>query len=401
MAHLTNKFIEHLVTPDKRKEYFDDTIKGLSLRITPTGKKTFSVVKRIDGKLTRLTIGPYPIVTIKQARDKAIKLLNVINDGVNPNLKDKDESLRKIALKDVFQNYIISRGTNLKSNTRRNYEGILDSYLRDWQRKPIAHITRDMIEKRHRKITAQSPSRANSVMRLLRALFNYAMGEYEDSHAQPIITHNPVARLTHVKAWNREERRKNVMKPHEIKIWWQALETLPDNELNQKRPNHSETARDYFKFVLLTGLRRREASNLTWENIDFSDRSLLIPNTKNYESHSLPLSDFVIDLLKVRKSNTKSQYVFEGLTINKPMNDPKKQVAKLREISGVDFTIHDLRRTFITIAESLDIPSYTLKRLMNHKSDRDVTGGYIIQDINRLRAPMQAINQYILDLVND
>ena len=80
MAHLTNKFIEHLVTPDKRKEYFDDTIKGLSLRITPTGKKTFSVIKRIDGKLTRLTIGPYPIVTIKQARDKAIKLLNVIND---------------------------------------------------------------------------------------------------------------------------------------------------------------------------------------------------------------------------------------------------------------------------------------------------------------------------------
>lgn len=47
--------------------------------------------------------------------------------------------------------------------------------------------------------------------------------------------------------------------------------------------------------------------------------------------------------------------------------------------------IHDLRRTFITIAESLDISAYALKRLLNHKMNNDVTAGHIIIDAERLR----------------
>jgi integrase len=81
------------------------------------------------------------------------------------------------------------------------------------------------------------------------------------------------------------------------------------------------------------------------------------------------------------------------------MNDPKKQVAKVRKISKVYFNIHDLRRTFITIAESLDTPAYALKQLINHKDARDVTAGYIIMDIERLRKPMNEISNYILEQV--
>ncbi len=55
-----------------------------------------------------------------------------------------------------------------------------------------------------------------------------------------------------------------------------------------------------------------------------------------------------------------------------------------------------MRRTFITIAESLDIPAYALKRLMNHKMSNDVTAGYIIVDVERLRKPMQFVTDYVL-----
>lgn len=55
-----------------------------------------------------------------------------------------------------------------------------------------------------------------------------------------------------------------------------------------------------------------------------------------------------------------------------------------------------LRRTFITIAESLDIPVYALKRLLNHKMTQDVTAGYIIMDVERLRKPMQQITDCLL-----
>ena len=47
-------------------------------------------------------------------------------------------------------------------------------------------------------------------------------------------------------------------------------------------------------------------------------------------------------------------------------------------LSGVPFTLHDLRRTFITIAESLELSQYAIKHLVNHKTPNDVTAGYII-----------------------
>ena len=67
------------------------------------------------------------------------------------------------------------------------------------------------------------------------------------------------------------------------------------------------------------------------------------------------------------------------------------------KISGVPFALHDLRRTFATIAESLDISTYAVKRLLNHSVDQnDVTSGYIVTDVERLRKPMQQIDNFIL-----
>ncbi len=79
------------------------------------------------------------------------------------------------------------------------------------------------------------------------------------------------------------------------------------------------------------------------------------------------------------------------------INDPKKAVLKVVELSGVPFTLHDLRRTFATIAEGLDLPAYALKRLLNHKMNNDVTAGYIMRDVERLRKPMQRIAAFLIE----
>jgi integrase len=234
-------------------------------------------------------------------------------------------------------------------------------------------------------------------MRHLRAYFNYAMGEYIDSNDMPIVLHNPTKVLSHVKAWNREKRKQTVIKTYDLKAWFKAVMDLPQHQLNTKQPNTAEICRDLFLFILFTGLRRREATNLMWSNIDFKDHSLTIEDTKNHETHSLPLTPFLLEVLERRKSD--SLYIFQGTTHDKPLNDPKKQLDKVRKISGVYFNLHDLRRTFITIAESLDINTYALKQLLNHKDQRDVTGGYIITDMERLREPMNKITDFILEQV--
>jgi integrase len=157
---------------------------------------------------------------------------------------------------------------------------------------------------------------------------------------------------------------------------------------------NNDLARDYFLLVILTGLRRTEALNLRWDNVDLMGRTLTVRDTKNHQDHTLPLSDYPLELLEVRQREAVGKYVFEG---------PRGQLSNLRyvmatviERSGVTFTTHDLRRTFATVADSLDIPGYAVKALLNHKTGADVTAGYIIADVERLRGPMQRITDYLL-----
>lgn len=108
------------------------------------------------------------------------------------------------------------------------------------------------------------------------------------------------------------------------------------------------------------------------------------------------MSDFLLDLLQRRKPEAVNEYVFPGANGVGRIIEQRKQMDRVTLESGVKFTIHDLRRTFITLAESLDISAYALKSLLNHKMSNDVTAGYIIIDAERLRIPMQKITDHLL-----
>ena len=119
--------------------------------------------------------------------------------------------------------------------------------------------------------------------------------------------------------------------------------------------------------------------------IDLDERKLHLPTTKNGDPLILPLSDYLLNLLRERKECAgASPWVFPGKGPAGHIVEPKKFSQRVTAASGVTFTLHDLLRTYITIAESLDIPHYALKRLLNHRSSADVTGGYIIINVDRL-----------------
>jgi integrase len=147
-------------------------------------------------------------------------------------------------------------------------------------------------------------------------------------------------------------------------------------------------------------LRRQEAVELTWNRVDFKAKIITITDTKNHHTHVLLLSDFLLKMFENRKAESisVSTFVFPGKGRAGYNVEPRKVMNKIIAQSGVNFTLHDLRRTFITIAESLDIPAYALKRLLNHKMTQDVTAGYIVMDVERLRMPMQKITDHLLKL---
>ena len=400
IINFTKTVLDSLPIPegDSRPYYHDSETPGLALRVTSNGVKSFMVQRRINKEPQIVTLGRYPEMPIQVARKLAVKALGIISEGVNPTKQKQEETLKSITLGEVFSDYIKNRGTNLKANTQKNYVGTFNAYLIEWANTPIDDITGKMILQKHRDISKSSHSRANTVMRHLRAYYRFAINEYEDSNNKPIFTYNPVQKLSHHNVWNPEKRKQTVIKTYDLKTWYEAVLDLPNHQYKEIYIPSAEICRDLFLFILFTGLRRREASTLMWDNIDFKDHSLTIENTKNNEPHSLPLTPFLLEILERRKSD--SPYVFQGTTTDKPLNDPKKQLDKVRKISGVYFNLHDLRRTFITIAERLDINSYALKKLLNHKDPRDVTGGYIITDMERLREPMNKISDYILEQVH-
>ena len=152
--------------------------------------------------------------------------------------------------------------------------------------------------------------------------------------------------------------------------------------------------------VRSTGLRRSEAASLRWDDVDLVGRTLTILDTKNREPLVLPLSDFLLEMLTARReASPTSPWVFPGPGKSGHLSEPKTAVRQVAESSGISFTPHDLRRTFLTMAEGLDISAYALKRLANHKTKGDVTAGYLVLDAERLRRPMQAITDHIISRI--
>ena len=71
---------------------------------------------------------------------------------------------------------------------------------------------------------------ANLVMRLLRSVLNFALAHYEHGFGKPLLTENPVQRLTRTRAWYRAERRQTVIKIHQLPAWYKAVDALRSDQ---------------------------------------------------------------------------------------------------------------------------------------------------------------------------
>lgn len=291
----------------------------------------------------------------------------------------KKKQLQPPTLRQVFEDYQQAR--DLKPVTVRNYNQRLNVQLKDWLDLPITAITKDMIEARHRQI--QGKAMANCTMRTLRALLHYAMIKYEDA-GEPMLKSNPVKRLSELRVWHRDRRRKTVLSKHDLKPWFQGVFSL-DNS----------TMRDFFLLLLFTGMRKNEGLNLRWSDVNLDDGTILLRDTKNGEDFTLPLSGYAWNMLIVRRHGARSEFVFPNIDGSKAIVSADKAIAHIQQRSGVKFCLHDLRRTFISIADDLDIKNEVIKALVNHKT-RDVTEGYMCRSTERLRRSSQRITDAIL-----
>jgi len=409
-VRLTKAIVQQLPSPTagKYKIYRDDKLTGFCVRVMHSGIKTFIVDKKINKKLQRITIGRFGQLTVDQARQQAQKVLSQLCMGVDPQHTQK-EGAPVITLEQVFNDYLRAR-KSLGSATIKDYEFVIKREFSDWEQQPLTKITTDMVIKRHVAIGKRSQYSADKAFRVLRALFNFAMCSYEDADGNSLIAHNPVAKLSKTRAWYPKTRRRTKIETHELAIWFEAVNALR----NENQQSIANSVKYYLLVLLFTGLRRSEAIRLMWSEyqsdnpevakkqriVDLTTKTLLIPDPKNGEAHTLPLSDYLVTLLTRHKAQSQSQYLFPDSSGKTHIKEPRKIMDRVTAQTGISFILSDLRRTFISIAESLDIPAYALKRLLNHKIiGTDVTAGYIVSDVERLKKPMQKIAGFILENV--
>lgn len=394
-VHFTKREIDALpfAAPGKR-DYYRDARFAVSLRlaVTDKGVKSWVVQKRVQGRVARVTLGRYPDLTPENAKRKAEEISGQVSSGHDPRTVKRQARAKHLTLGEAFEAMIAVH--RLKPKTIQVYRQVLGAALGDWLPKSLATITKDMVAERHARLSRENGGPyADSAMRTLRAVWNYTAGVHENERGESLLPPNPVDRLSRTKAWNRPKRRETYVREDQLPAWFAAVQNL-----REEPAGIPQTVGDYLMLLILTGLRRTEGASLLWEQVDLKARTLKVLDTKNGDDHSLPLSDYLFDLLSRRAEDRRdSRYVFPGETPTDFLKEPRYQLARVIDQSGVTFALHDLRRTFSTVAESLDLSHYALKRLLNHRMAGDVTAGYIGKNVERLREPMQRITDYFLE----
>lgn len=394
---LTKTFIDQLeMTP---AIYRDCDLIGFAIRVNTTCK-TYIVEKKVLGKTVRSTIGLHGNLTLSQARDIASDKLAQMSQGINPNdvkrnaiAEEKvksDLSKTKPTLKQAFDHYLFHK--SLKPRTIKDYTLVVDDYLKDWNNITLDKISRSMIQAKHSELSQRSMAQANMAMRVFRAIYNYSVEHYLDENGRSILdTHNPTKTLDAKKAWNKMSRRKSYINEEQLPHWIKAVFEYKD------RGQQRETNRDFLLTLILTGFRREECESLPWTRIDLKDGRITSIDSQNGAPHSLPMGDFLFTLMKKRYAQAKNEWVFPSAKSNSGhIVNISKVRQKINKSCGIEFSFHDLRRTFGTIAENLDYGQYTIKCLLNPKDDdRDVTIGDQVSE-RKLREAMNAIEDIVL-----
>lgn len=299
--------------------------------------------------------------------------------------------------------------TDLKDTTKKQYDQSMYQTFKKWHEKLITEINQDDVLYYHKLLSnrhsmyGKGEALADRAFRTLRAVLNWSMHRYRNEEGNKVLIENPVDVLGHLKAWNKRKPRKTMIKQFQLPTWWRAVGELRDR-----------SASDWLKFILLTGLRRNEALYLTWDNMNFGEKTITITDTKNGDTHTLPLTDYLFAMLVNRyNSRPKRQfghanpYVFYSQYTNSrggALNDRMKCLDEITIYTGIEWHIHDLRRNFAAAAVETDVSEMILKKLLNHRTslNHDVTYKHYLGglDVQALRDPMQRITDRLLVIAN-
>ena len=365
MAHLNDTTVKSLRVPanlDRKEFWFDE--KGLGMRISKTGRKSWIYVYHYMGHSRRLTFGTYPTIGVAAVRALHAKAMQQLEGGIDPGdtLQVQRSQIRNSpTVGDLADDYL-SRHASQKKTGEKDRQMLNRDVLPKWKNIRANQITRlDVTDLLDGIVGRGSPISANRILALVRKMFNFGI-------ERSMVEANPCDRIRQPAA-NRQ--RDRYMSSDEIRTFWNNLD-------NAKMSEGSKLA---LRLQLVTAQRKGEIVNAEWSEINFEDRVWTIPahKAKNGLAHRVPLTDLALDILgRLHELAAGSKYCLPSRIGDKPVIETSVDHAlrsNLDLIGIADLTPHDLRRTAASYMTSIGIPRLTVSKILNH-ADSSVTAIY-------------------------
>jgi integrase len=404
---LTDRMVRTLLATDGRKEVGDAGCRGLSIRCTAAGVKTWSYAYKLNGKMRRITLGEYPSMGLGEARTQADGLRKQRSLGKDPRaLQDAEraaQAQKTFTFAELCDLYIEHVKASGKISWKTD-EGYLKRPKAKFGKRPAVSITKRELVDFFQAIALTSKSSANRTQSTVRTMWGWAADR----------DHIPMNFLAGIKKVGGKEAEKDrVLTADELRAFLAALDDI--------EVEATETVRMALKGILLTAQRPGEVAGMMLSELHDLDGTAphwIIPRlrTKNKKTeHTVPLSPaavrLILEALEASKEYAKGKNDrpvfasrFEGVTTLarhslsqavRRIVDDKKNKTKLAK-----FTPHDLRRTAATLAQSLRVPRDYVKALLNHRDD-DVTAIYARWHMfDEKREAMMAIEAAVLPLMS-
>ena len=351
------------------------------------------------------TLGRYGAdITLEQAKDMVRGHVDkdtgeaVLGERIKIRLGDTASAGDDVILKDLVESYYKETrrrdGKERRKSSDLLYQASIDRHYKEWlpmSLKEVNNLTPDAVLDKFQQITVVGPMAARNSSIALSSVINYGLAKYPGS-----LKFNPMAILTsrYVRVMEKIKPRHECLvydaekRRNDFQVFFNGIKVL------------SEVRQDMLLFTLYTGVRRSEISSLLWQNIDLIHKELLLKDTKNRQDLHIPLSRQAMAIIERRKEQNpdagSTEWVFPAISRKKTNVSGYFAIrsAELKKVTGLDMTIHALRRTFITVGRKLKRYEDT-DRLTNHIDSSMAGRHYDETSIEDLRETCQMIGNEI------
>lgn len=340
---LTDAAVRALRPREKRYEIRDTEVRGLALRVSKAGRKTWVIVARFGRHPARRKLGEYPTLSLRDARLEAMRWRTEMAAGRDPMVPSVSHGQ---TFGEVAENYfadIKRRGLRRAHEVERD----IKRDLAGWWHRPIAAIDRNDVLHVIRQATDRGTFAAHHVFSYISRVLGWAV-------ERGVIKHSPCHGLRPSRLIGEKRPRERVLNNDELRALWNAAGQL------------GYPGGPFVRMLLLTGQRRGEVGGMRWSEIHGAQWVIPGERMKMKTAHTVPLVPEVLALLAELPRRGDFVFTNDGRRAVNGHDHVKQKLDALMPAGIPGWVFHDLRRTCRSGLSACRVPTEVAERVLAH-----------------------------------